>query len=523
MKKLIQKAVGYGISFTSRNYIVLCLCVVLFSVSIVLIVRHRLLFMLTPDLSGVENYNTYWIQRFLAGDSLYEDPEKPPFAVNVYTPLYFYVVTGFGRLASIAPDDVPGIYFLGRAIAALSNVLFAVVLYRMGTHIFRLKPSLAGIATSLAFLMLHIHCYAVRPDGLYNLLVISSLLLFMNYLSVGLISKRYYYLIGSTILAVLALFTKQSAFFLPFLLGGYLLIFSKGNLRWKDLLIFSTLYAGFFGLLLWALSGNNFTVFVKSVIGGLNNGISLKWLVWFVMPELHLLLPLFVPGVIIGVIYLMSERSDYNFLGWSLLVLFVASSGTILKFGSHANYYTEFISLSLVAGMVFWQAYDQRKGESVNGRLTLFTICGFLCLFQVGRLAEYYYVHWGTHFTSPYESEQRVAAYLENQLASTPNATVFVFDDENTFLKSMLFKQVVMPHNGIRIFYPKRPFSLDGFRQYVLGGRVRFVVASHGRFAPGKNPYEYPVPTYLFQYRTTIDGYDVFAFDPASRITAAAK
>jgi len=520
MQALFQRIVRQGIGLANRHYLLLCVCLLLISLLVTVLVRHKLLFAMTADLSGVENYNTYWIHRYLAGYALYEDPEKPPFAINAYTPFYFYIVGGLGWLIRLSPNDVEGVYVLGRGVSAIANLFFAGTLFLMGTQIFRIRATLAFLSATLSFLLLHIHCYAIRPDAVYNFLLITSLFAFMHYLIANSQQERYYWLAGSSVAAVLALFTKQSAFFLPFLLGGHLLIFCRRPGWWQDIFVLLVTYTAGFGLCLWAMGGADYPVFFKSVVSGLNNGISLMWLIWFVMPELHLLLPILSVGLVLGVIYLIDRRPVYSFLGWALLAIFVASSGTILKFGSHANYYTEFIGLSLVASMVFWAEYDRRQAKTTTSRLGLLACCGFLCLFQVGRLAEYHYVRFGSAFVSTYQSELAVVKYLRDELSLKADERVFVYTDENTFLNSMLYQHAVLPHNGISILYPKNPYSLRPFREYVNRGGVQYVVAPRSQFIPQISPYESVIPTHLFKHRMTINGYDIFEFRAKSETSA---
>lgn len=515
METPFQTLTRQFVTFIERHYLFVLWGILLVTLLLTVAVRIRFIFTLTADLSGVENYNTYWINRFLAGYPLYEDPLKPPFAINVYTPLYFYVFGWIARIAHIPATDVQTIYFAGRGLALVFNLLFAGALYLMARTL-RVKPTFAGLAASLSFLLLHIHCYAIRPDSLYNFLIIATLLTFMYHLRTAHERVQTSWLLLTAGLAVLALFTKQSAFFLPVLIGGFILFQGSPSTRWRSLLVFGAGYTVFFGAALWLMGGPDYAVFFTSVVGGLNNGISLKWLIWYVLPELQLYVPIFITGIVIGILYLQHGHSQYVFLGWSILFIFVTSTGTILKAGSHANYYTEFMGLSLVGTSAFVSAYSTQQRYPAGSRLVLIPGCLLLCVFQLHLLARYHYIGFGRDFTSVYSYEEQIASYLRSQPNFSEDTRIFAYTDEGTFLNSLLFRQAVMPHKGISILYPNSPYELNSFRQYVRQGNVKYVIAPSGQFKPGSNIYASVITSNRYRILKAIGPFSIFVLAPES-------
>ena len=92
---------------------------------IYLIYRIVLIFYPQPDAGGVENNVIWFIQRLLDGRHLYTDPESPPYAVAQYTPLYYYITAGIGKIIGISPEDVLSVFRLSRTVSLICNLGYA--------------------------------------------------------------------------------------------------------------------------------------------------------------------------------------------------------------------------------------------------------------------------------------------------------------------------------------------------------------------------------------------------------------
>ena len=79
-----------------------------------LLLRLHLVSAYAPELGGIESNVIYTLQRILDGYPLYVDPAAPPYAITQYTPLYYYLCWGVGRLAGVDAANVHHVYVLSR-------------------------------------------------------------------------------------------------------------------------------------------------------------------------------------------------------------------------------------------------------------------------------------------------------------------------------------------------------------------------------------------------------------------------
>src|SRR5690348_10182121 len=64
----------------------------------------------TLDLGGLERNVAVGIARLLRGESLYTNPEQPPFAIIQYGPVYYVIVAGICRVLGIGAERVEAIF-----------------------------------------------------------------------------------------------------------------------------------------------------------------------------------------------------------------------------------------------------------------------------------------------------------------------------------------------------------------------------------------------------------------------------
>ena len=127
-----------------------------------------------PDAGGVEGNVVYFIQHILDGQSLYTDPELPPYAIAQYTPLYYYLVAAISKLCAVSADNVAGIFITSRVVSLILNLCLVAVIYKIAKKYFEAGRSASLIVGFISFIFLEITSFS-RPDSLYHFLFFISL------------------------------------------------------------------------------------------------------------------------------------------------------------------------------------------------------------------------------------------------------------------------------------------------------------------------------------------------------------
>ncbi|MCC6542833.1 MAG: hypothetical protein IT225_11495, partial [Flavobacteriales bacterium] len=113
-----------GIPFTAL-FVGLVLGILLWNTTL----RGRLLLQHRTELGGVEHNVIHGIQKVMLGQTLYEDPERPPFDVIQYTPGYYVLCASIGKVIGLEGDDARSIFLLSRTVSLLLWVLTGTLVH----------------------------------------------------------------------------------------------------------------------------------------------------------------------------------------------------------------------------------------------------------------------------------------------------------------------------------------------------------------------------------------------------------
>ncbi len=451
-----------------------------------LLLRLHLITAYIPELGGIESNVIYALQRLLDGYPLYVDPATAPYAITQYTPLYYYLCWLVGQIAGVDAANVHQVYMLSRGVSLALNLLFALSAYLILRSVFRVDFRVSVLAFAYAFVYLDEESFS-RPDSLFNLLALLALGFFMKLLTVEEQKQPQFYLIGSSMLSVMAIFAKQSAVYLPVLLLFYL-VFYLQNLRWSAIaLLIMTLT---FGFLLLISAPGGLSTFVQNVVQGVNNGVSFSWFTKHVMIE-HFQKERLVNivGLFTGVFFFAKGGTHaLRFLGLSLLGSFTFALITSVKVGAAPNYFTEFIVLTVIATMVFLTIHNPFNSRSPSGRTSAQTwvYVPFFYLLLVGftlppRLAGKYVkkiVEVNALGERGYQANQEIVDFLYQEKHLAPTEQVFVTTHVHDYLNKLLYRNVIFPQKEIVIANPPGVYDYSSFFQDVETGQVAYIIAN---------------------------------------------
>lgn len=316
---------------------------------IMIAIRLKLTFSISTDLAGVEQNVIYSIQTFLDTGKLYTDPGHLPFSITQYTPIYHYVCAFTAKAFHVDPlSDIQQLYLIGRTWNIVFNVLSAVSVYLIARR-FGLHWRLAAILGFLAFISVFRQGFSVRPDSLYDCFSLWSVYLLIVFLDERKPARsKLEYLFISLVLSVCAIFTKQSGIQLPVIFLTFFLFVRE----WKAFASASAIYLMVFSAFLLFFVMLYKDAFLKNVIGGLDNGISIHWFqsrVWGNGFKIKVILPA-AAALYIVVAKLLVFKGDTieRFLCFCISGMFVFSAITILKDGSNIQYFYVPVCLTFV-------------------------------------------------------------------------------------------------------------------------------------------------------------------------------
>lgn len=293
----------------------------------------------TPDLGGFERNVIWGIQQIMSGNSLYSNPEKPPFAMIQYMPLYYYAMASLAVCSGISPDDAHGVYQLAR----MFNLFIGILLPFLVFFLLRKKFSVALVPALCVALLSYLvagggFSISGRPDALKAFFFLLQLVMLVQFSEIRL---RWLFPL-SLLLSLLCFSCKQDGLTafgilpLAFLLGR----------EWRNLFGFSILagltLAIFLPLMQWSFGGN----FFANVFGALQNGISFSWFksVFFGFFAQHSIL--FALAMVLSFEFSSEKNRAFRLLSAGFIIAFFPPLLAALKFGSGPNYFFEALLVS---------------------------------------------------------------------------------------------------------------------------------------------------------------------------------
>ncbi len=329
----------------------------------ILVIRCISVFSYSFDIGGLEQYFSFLT--LMAGQGkLYNDPTVLPYVVSQYPPLYFYLANGLGKIVQVFHvDEIRSIYLAGRSISLLCNLATVYIVFRFFRKTIQpISVQRSIIPACIVFLLFIVHNFSARPDSLKILFIVLSMYLAFRYF----VLKTWTYLAGLIVSSILAIITKQDATI-------YILAIGIASFTYNKKV--SVIYIGLVGLtsllLLVAVCKFDFHTFYTNLIIGINSGYQLDWL----LNILKYCYPAILVGVLLGMLCLrILLLEKHKSIAVALILVFVTSHLSMLKWGSFTNYLIEFQILVFVIPIYFMYKYDYDAGKWIFPAI----ICLFL-------------------------------------------------------------------------------------------------------------------------------------------------
>lgn len=471
-----------------------------------LIVKMQAVFSYSPDISGSEASGIAAIQLLLDGQDIYTDPEKAPFRLTQYTPLYFTIVTFLVKIAGWTGTEVHKIYLASRLV---SNFFTLTTVSIAGYFIYRVtKQKIAALLTGLV--LFHVLSFwfltTSRPDSL--LVLMTTLFIVSVYYAFENNDQKLWFL--AIFIGVSAFFVKQSGSILPISAGVFWLI----RRDFKMVLKLTGFGLLTFGLYLAILPINTVDLFFLNIVGGVANSVSWGWFYdWTLQHWLFQFAPLMVLNALVSAYTIYYRPTGfYLFLVIASVLFFLFATSTAFKIGAGVGYYQDYLIVAVIQLVLFFTMKSDFTGLKtgfVKSGTALFMIFMFL------HCSLYVFMKYksGTfrNFEALYIEDRKVAAYLREQKNLKPTEHVYVCPAENfqgLFLSLFLFKNNLIPFPDLVYLADQNgTFNYDEFRRMVDEKGIRYVISPKGKAPANILGYNF---ANTLKYSSTMGSYDIY-------------
>lgn len=466
-----------------------------------LLYRIMLIFSFNGEVGGIDNNFVYDVTRAIAGMDIYTDPASPPYAVTLYSPLYFTICSAIGKAIHISPDDPIQVYQLCRTISLFCDIITCILLGLILNNRLSVSKEYTWLLVAAFACILCLLGYTFsRADSL--LLAFYAFTIFVLTLPLPHIFKAF--LLAA--LSVCCIFSKQNGIIIPLLVLVWVVLRKEGRIVLWYVLFFIIL--GYQSL---ATCTHVYPHFFSNVITALNNRIDFSWFyvdIFKRMMNSLWVLPLYIAAVW-SVYQWMKRNRDKEVQGpWAaiFIIQILFSLGTSLKWGSTAGYFNESLLLAFI--IIGWLTKVPLEPKRSILRKTTFAFLPLLLLFFVHTVAQGYlfFLQNRTGKKTLYEHQKQVRDYLQPQLGD--NYVLNLATPNSDFFKTLFYKNIAVPNMDMVdcCLLPDKTFDYTPMKEDLEIGKIRYLLLNEGG-EPGRL---WGVSLGEFMQDTTINGYTIY-------------
>jgi ribosomal protein S18 len=490
---------------------------IVFLFLITLTIRVLLIFFYNSNYGGIDMNVIYGMQQILSGNSLYQNPEAPPYAIMQYTPLFYLLSAGIAQMFSVTADNVQGIYEIARALALICNLLTVWVVSK--TIRIQGGDKLSSTLFALPALIILTTHYYVRCDSMH--LCFFALAIYA--LTAWIQSQKSSLLLLMILSTALCIASKQSGVLVAGITGFYLL-FLKRSIKYTILYTIGVLICC--ALILHLSIEGNWILFYQNAVLGLKNGTSTNFLVnMFFSRFFTELIPFYILG---GILVWASVRhatkdKQFQFTGIAIALSFLFAVITGLKIGSSSNYFVEYLLLcfigipQLLSHSSAQKVIFQRKGKTYTIKtLTWLAIFILLGSKTMGLFGSIYLEKRMISRPYRYENLQALHRYITDTLRIAPHR--YVFSNERGFADNIFYKEALMPTKDVVSQVVLSNPEVYNFQSFISGmnqGLIQYIIAPQDN--PELNRFQQEIPFLQFDSSRFVPleekyGYLIYAF-----------
>lgn len=460
-----------------------------------------------PGFGGEEANVVYSVQQLTAGEPIYSAPDRPPYAVTQYSPIYYIVCASATRLVGVEATDAAGVTRVCRLVSLAAALACAVVVFALVRVSLRLPVAVGVMIAAFGLVAAVPWHFLARPDALTTLFLLLALFLALRVNpSEG---YRPWSAAAAIFVAWLALLTKQSGA----QAGALVLLYLAFVRAWRELGIAVGTGAAVAAVLV-ALAGPLGEwlgpAFKEHLIDGVRNGMDpVAALERTFAPFFQQFWVLAALAAVAGVALWREADPRRRFVGAAPVFLFAFACATGFKVGSAANYFIEFAIVAAISSGVYCCATVALRP------LAIVSLMMYLPFASVGQFEKLCYTRSLPRTLRPdpryqFQAVEEVAMALREELQGDRDA--YVLTRECFSVGNLLFPHTVTPQPRIaEISHARGLVDYTRLRADVAEGRVRYVVTR-----AGERPTAY-LGARFEKHRLvrTVGGYSLYALEEA--------
>jgi hypothetical protein len=428
------------------------------------------------DIAGMDMNVVYTIQKIVLGNPLYTAPDRAPFDISQYTPLYYLIVAAFSKVVHASGNDPIAVARVARAFSTLVAAGIGVTAYRFSRAGLGATARTSTIATAFVIAATSPWYFGARVDGLATFFSLLAIFFVLKSVDDSVRRSDFLFVIG-ILCALASILTKQSN------ISGLVIVtlFCVSTRSWARLRVAAATIAVVVLLVALAMPLLG-TAFRANLIDGVNNGLTLRENLGLAYgPTFYWFAPLIAAGWAAALGLLLSRPTDAEkMVAIAVVVSFCLSMVTALKRGAAENYFNELIifsTLAVVAGF-FAPNHERATGSPLSGRIATAFCIYLIALFGVRTAHEIYttYLYHRVDVTTRLQSQKGPMDFVARTLEPGKTAVGFAVG-----LSNFLPERILLPQQEIAATsYWRKVFDYSRFKRAVETGNVQLVVVRKG-------------------------------------------
>jgi hypothetical protein len=348
-----------------------------------LVYRLLLIFSYNGELAGIDNNFVFDVSRSIEGTGPYTNPAAAPYAITLYSPLYFSICAIIGKLFHVNPDNAIEVYQLCRTLALVADFITCILLYRILRNRFRVRNELCWLAIACFACILCKLGYTFSRSDSFLLGSYAGVM----YVLTGNSRKSMPQVILLSLFSTACILSKQNGIIIPVVVLMWLLLSHEK----KTALYYSIIFLVICALAIFAYRASYPYLFANTVTA-LRNRIDFSWFYSDIfkrsMDSLWML-PLYLAAIFSVRQWIKPSQPGDNWLAAAFVIQMVFGLAISFKWGSSVSYFNECFFLAFI--ILFRKvAAVERDGNITGVKKTMAVLMPLLLLFFVHTVTEGY-------------------------------------------------------------------------------------------------------------------------------------
>jgi hypothetical protein len=474
--------------------------------------RILVIFSYNGALDGIDNNFVYDVVRLLGAKDIYTNPSEAPYAITLYSPLYYNICAGIGKLFHVNPDEPIQVYQLCRTVSLVCDIITFFLLYRLLRRRFHIPAEYSWLAAAAFACVICILGYTFsRSDGLLLTFYAATMFVLVNPLPRVTITRP----LLLALLSAACIFSKQNGILVPVLVLTWLLLQKEKKVMLQYAILFILLLAA--GL---AFYRSIYPDLFSNTITALQNRIDWSWFYRDIFKRAMnslWILPLYIAAAIAIRQWIKPASGIDRALAAIFIIQSLFSLATSLKWGSSVGYFNEsyFLAFIIITRLVIKANTDFQYNILKKGTVLFLPL---LVLFFIQTVGAGYlaYIQGNQKKRGWYEQQKQVRDYLASKQGV--DYTLNISNPNIDFFKTLLYRNNIVPNFDMVICctMPDNTFDYSKLRQDLETADNGYIITYKGE----KPATLWGVSLDRFTEDTTINGYSIYTSSKSELINS---